>query len=228
MGHRAFDRGPHLLGVFPQITGSEFALACLPLALALGELFGGKLHVERTLHRIDLDDVAVADEADRAAGCRFRSHMADAEAAGRTGETSVGDQRNFFTGALAVERGRRRKHFAHAGAATRSFVADHQHFALFVLAMLDCIEAGLLAVEAARRAAELQRLHAGDFHDRAIGCEITLEPNHAAGRQQRFVGRMNDVLIRIPFHVFQIFGDRAAGDCQAIAVQEPVVEQSLH
>src|SRR4249919_415388 len=218
MGDRAVDGGAHLLRVFPQVTGAVFALARLPLALAFRKLVGGKLHVERSLHRIDLDDVAVADEPDRAADRGFRSDMADAEAARRAGETSVGDERDFFAGALAVERGRCRQHLAHAGAAARSLITDDENVAVFVLAMLHRIEAGLFAVEAARRSAELQRLHAGNLHDRAFGCEITFEADDATGRQQRLVGGTHDVLVRIPFHVLHVLGDRAAGDRQAIAV----------
>src|SRR5690348_4262768 len=57
MRHRAVDGGSHLLRVFPQIARAEFALARLPLALALGEFVGGKLDVERAFHGVDLDDV---------------------------------------------------------------------------------------------------------------------------------------------------------------------------
>jgi hypothetical protein len=64
MGDRTIDGGPHLLGVFPQVTGSVFALARLPLALALRQLVCRKLDVEGPLYGIDLDDVAVADEPD--------------------------------------------------------------------------------------------------------------------------------------------------------------------
>src|SRR6185437_10480985 len=133
MRHRAVDGGADLLRVFPQITGAEFALARPPRVLALGKFVGGKLHIERALHRVDLDDVAVADQSDRPADRRFRPDMADAEPARGTGETSVGDERYFFAGALAVERGRRREHFAHAGAAARPFVADDQNVAVLVL-----------------------------------------------------------------------------------------------
>src|SRR4029079_9277793 len=188
MGDRAVHGGPHLLRVFPQITRAVIVLALLPLTLAFRKFLSGQLHVGRSLHGVDLDDVAVADQPDRAADRRLRSDMADAEAARRAGEPSVGDERDFFAGALAVERGRRRKHLAHAGAAARSLVTDDENIALFVLAVLHRIEAGLFAVEAARRPAELQRLHAGDLHDRAFGSEITFESDHAAGRQQRLVG----------------------------------------
>src|SRR6185295_10610997 len=228
MRDRAIDGRPHLLGVFPQITGSEFALARLPLALAFGEFVGGKLDVERALYRVNLDDVAIADQTDRTADRRLRPDMADAEPAGCARETTVGDQCDFFAGALAIKRGRRREHLAHAGAAARPLVADYQNVAVFVFTMLDRIEAGFLAVEAARRAAELQRLHAGDLHDRAFGREITFEPDHAAGRQQRFIGGTHDVLVGIPFHVLHILGDRAAGYRQTVAVQVAVIEKCFH
>ena len=63
---------------------------------------------------------------------------------------------------------------------------------------------------------------------RAFGREIALQADDAAGREQRLVGRMHHVLVRVPFHVLQILGDGAAGDGHAIAVQEAVVEQRLH
>src|SRR4029079_17116057 len=159
MRHRTVDGGTHLLGVLPQIAGAVIVLARLPLRLALGEFLGGAFHVERTLHRIDLDDVAVADQPDRAADRRLRPDMADAEPARGAREASIGDQRDFFARALAVKRGRGREHFAHAGTAARPLVADHQNIAFFVFAVLHRIEAGLFAVEATRRAAELERLH---------------------------------------------------------------------
>jgi hypothetical protein len=66
---------------------------------------------------VDLDDVAVLQQRDRAADRRLRPDMADAEAAGRAGEAAVGDQRDLAAHALAVERRRGRQHLAHAGAA---------------------------------------------------------------------------------------------------------------
>src|SRR4029078_1263571 len=124
MRHRAVDGGTHLLGVLPQIDGAIVVLARLPLRLARGAIPGGEFHVERTLHRIDLDDVAVADQADRAADRRLRPDMAHAETARGAREASLRDHRDFFSRALSVKRGRGREHFAHAGTAARPFVAD--------------------------------------------------------------------------------------------------------
>src|ERR1035437_9655601 len=229
MGDRAFDGRPYLLGVFPQITGAEFGLTRLPLALALGQFVGRKLDVQGAFLGIELDDVAVAQQRNRPAQCRFRSDMADAEAAGGAGEAAVGDQRDLIALTLAIERSRGREHLAHAGTTTRALIADHQHIAVLIFLVLDRVEAGFLAVEAARRAGEPERRrHAGHFHDGAFRREIALHADHAAGRQQRLVGRRHHVLIRVPFHVFHVLGNRAAGDRQAIAMHEAVIEQRFH
>ena len=70
MGDRAAARWPDLLGVFPQIPGSEFFAARLPRAGALRELGVAQLDVERPLDRVDFDDVAITQQADGAADRR--------------------------------------------------------------------------------------------------------------------------------------------------------------
>src|SRR5450631_905732 len=152
LGDRAFDGGADLLGVFPQITGASAVLAWLPILLARRELRVGKLDVERAGNRIDLYDIAILDQSDRPANRSFRSNMADAESARGAGETAVCDQRNLLALALAVKRGRGRKHFAHAGAAFRPLITDHQHVAGLVSSFPHRFEASFLAVEATRRA----------------------------------------------------------------------------
>src|SRR5829696_5868614 len=101
--------------------------------------------------------------------------MADAETAGCTREATVGDQSDFITHALAVERCRGRKHFPHPGPAAGSIVADDQHVALFIGFALDGLETGLLAVEAARRSGKFQPMHPGDLYDRPFGSEIAFQ-----------------------------------------------------
>src|SRR5262249_22947921 len=95
MRDRAVDGGTDLLGVFPEIAGGEIGLARLPRLLALGKLGIGKLHVDRTVHSIDGDDVPVLEQRDRSAERRLRTKVTDAEAAACARETSVGDQRNL-------------------------------------------------------------------------------------------------------------------------------------
>ena len=81
-----------------------------------------------------LDDVAVAQQRDRAADRGLGADMADAEAARRAGEPSVGDQRDLAAHALAVERGGGRQHLTHAGAALGTLIANDEHVAFLVLA----------------------------------------------------------------------------------------------
>src|SRR6185312_14630212 len=147
---RAVDGGADLLGVLPQIAGGRVVLARLPGRLALGQFLVGELDVERAGNGVELDDVAVLQEPDRAADRRFRTDMADTEAARRAGEAAVGDERDLLAHALAVERRRGRQHLAHARTAARTLVADDEHVAFLVGAVLDRLEAGFLAVEAAR------------------------------------------------------------------------------
>src|ERR1700682_128514 len=183
VGHRAVARRSHLLGVFPQIARCVFFGARLPGFGAGSKLGVAELDVERALLGIELDDVAVANEPDRAAHGGLGAHMADAKAAGSAGETAVGDQRDLAAHALTVERSGGRQHFTHARAAFRTLVTDDQHVAFPVRPVLDGFEASFLAVEAARRPAETQACHAGNLNDGAVGREITFETNDAAGRR---------------------------------------------
>src|SRR5258705_9037368 len=112
-------------------------LARLPFGSALSQLRIGQLYVKCPDVGVDLDDVAVAQQRDRAADRRFRPDMADAEAARRAGEAAVGDQRDLAAGALAIERRRGRQHLAHAGPAARPLVADDEDVALLVLPLVD-------------------------------------------------------------------------------------------
>src|SRR3984893_8671056 len=185
MGDGAIERRSDLLGVLPQITRGELFLPRLPILAPPLQLLCGELHIQRAFFRVDLDDVAIAQQRDRPADRGLRADVADAEPERRAGETAVGDERDLAASALPVERGGRRKHLAHARAAARSLVTDHQHVAFAVVAARNGSEARLFAVEAARRAGELQVLHAGDLHDRALGREVALEPDDTAGGRER-------------------------------------------
>src|SRR3569832_2694080 len=108
MRDRSVTRIADLLGVFPQRARTEMGFARLPGGLALGELFGADIAVDRALIRVDGDDVTVAQQADRTADRRFRPDMADAEAARGAGEAAVGDARGRGARARAGRRRRRR------------------------------------------------------------------------------------------------------------------------
>jgi hypothetical protein len=75
-------------------------LARLPFGLTLSELRVGQLYVKCPDIGVDLDDIAVPQQRDRAANRGFRSDMADAEPAGGAGEPAVGDQGDLAAHAL--------------------------------------------------------------------------------------------------------------------------------
>src|SRR5262245_24524792 len=228
MGHGALPGRPHLLGVFPQITRRESGPARLPRFGARLELSLAELDVEGALHGIDGDDVAVAQQRDRPADGGFRADMADAEAAGRSGEAPVGDQRDLAAHALTVEGRGGRQHFSHPGATFRPLVADHEHVAFPVLLLLDSLEARFLPVKAACRAGKFQVRHPGNLNDRTLRREVATQPDDAAGGGQRLVGGMDHVLALVPLHLFEVLGDRTPSDGQALAMQIAMVEERPH
>ena len=58
-----------------------------------------------------------------------RVHMADDKAVAAAGKAAVGNQRHLVAQALAHDGAGRTQHFAHAGPALRTFVAQHQDVA---------------------------------------------------------------------------------------------------
>src|ERR1043166_5501956 len=124
MGDGTVERRPDLLGVLPQITRGELSLPRLPILAPPLQLLCGELHIQRAFFGIDLDEAAVAREADRPAHRGLRADVPDAEAARGTGEAPVGDERDLSVRALPVEGRRGRQHLAHAGAAARPLVSD--------------------------------------------------------------------------------------------------------
>ena len=55
-----------------------------------------------------------------------------------------------------------------------------------------------------------------------------MRPDDPARRRDRRIGRTHHILLVVPRDLGQILGDRAAGDGEAIAVKEAVVEKGLH
>src|SRR5262245_13536605 len=228
MRHGARHRRTHLLGVLPQVTRSELFFRRLPLRLAADQLLVRQVYRYRAGFGVEGDDVAILQEPDRAADRCLGPDVADAEATCGAGEASVGDQRHLRSHALAVQGGGGRQHLAHAGTPSGSLVADDEDVALTIGAVLHRRKRVFLAVEAARGPAELEVFESGNLHDRTFRREVALEADDSAGRRHRLVGRMDDVLVGIPFHAAHVLGDRAPGDRHAIAVQIAVIEQGFH
>src|SRR5581483_1900753 len=83
MGHGTVERRADLLGVFPEAAGGIMVVLRLPIFLTLGKFRVRKLHFDGSGVGVDLDDVAIADECDRAADSGLRTDMANAEPPGR-------------------------------------------------------------------------------------------------------------------------------------------------
>ena len=167
-----------------------------PVGEPARELVRRDLEVERPASRRRARSVAVADGRDRAAARRLRRDVADHQAVRRAREAAVGDQRDLVAEPLADERGGDVQHLAHAGAAGRALVADHDHVARLDRARLDGREARLLGVEDARRAAVEQPLVPGELDHAALGRERAAQDREPAGRLDRRLPRHDDVLAR--------------------------------
>src|SRR5690349_16597046 len=115
---------PNLLGIFPERARRMVSLARAPFGFAFRELSVAQFYVKGSDDCVDLDDIAVLQQADRSAHSRLRPDMADAEAAGGAGEPAVGDECDLTAGALPGQRSRGREHFPHSGTAARALIAD--------------------------------------------------------------------------------------------------------
>src|ERR1700753_159702 len=172
MGDGTIYRGPDLLGVLPECTRCMVGRAGLPFGLTFGQLRVGQLYVKCAFHGVDLDDVTILQQPDRATDRCFRPDMADAEAAGSTGGPPVRDESDRAPQALPGQCRRGGQHFAHAGTAARPFIANHNDLALFVGLLLNRLEGVLFPIETTGRTGKFQTRHTRDLHDRAFRREI--------------------------------------------------------
>src|SRR6185312_17097325 len=95
MGHGALLGVADRLRVFPQRARLVVVAARLPRLAARRQLGVAELDGDGPGLGVDRDDVAVAQQADRAADRRLGPDMADAESARRAGEAAVGDERHL-------------------------------------------------------------------------------------------------------------------------------------
>src|SRR5579862_4053507 len=91
MGYGPSHCRPNLLGIFPERARRVIGLARAPFGFAFRELCVAQFYVKSSDDGVDLDDVAVLQQADGPAHSCFRPDMANAKAAGGAGEPAVGD-----------------------------------------------------------------------------------------------------------------------------------------
>src|SRR5690348_14970069 len=185
MGHSTVLGIAHGLGITPDRARLVIMLARLPGFAPRFHFLVADINADHAFFRVDGDHVAILDQTNGPADCRFRPDMADAEAAGGAGEAAIGDERDLVAHALAIDRRGRRQHLAHAGAAAWALIADDQNLARLVFALAHGLERIFLAVEAMRRAGKFESLHPGDLHDRTLRSKVTLKTDHATGFRKR-------------------------------------------
>src|SRR5688572_1486268 len=96
MSNRALVGRPDQVGVLAQRAALVGISRGLPILLALRELGFADFQVERAGRRVDRNDVAVLEQADRAADGRFRADVTDAESTRAAREATVGDERDLL------------------------------------------------------------------------------------------------------------------------------------
>src|SRR6266508_5682324 len=217
----AITRVGHHLRVARQPAALVFGRRVLPAGLACRKLFVRYIDAELACAQVDIDDIAIADEADRAALGRLGRDMADAQATRAATKAPVGDQR--CGGAQlgdALDHTGQRQHLAHARAAARAFVAYDNHVAVLYLAVHDRVGGGLLAVEHACRAAEghLVLVDRADLDDRAFGRQVAEQRAQRAALRVR-VRHRPDALVAAALGVRQVFAHSLAGHGHCVELQ---------
>ena len=115
--------------------------------------------MQQPLRHINRDHVAFLQQGDWSADGRFGRRVADHQAARAAAETPVCDQPDIAAQPLTVERRRDLQHFAHAGSADRTLVADDEHIAFDDLPVRDRFKGILLGIEDARRTGQRGRVY---------------------------------------------------------------------
>ena len=170
------------------------------------------------------------DERDRAAVDRLGRDVADAEAVGAAGEPAVGDERGVAAAAGALHRAGDGEHLAHARAALRALVADDDDVAGLDLAGEDRLHRRRLAVEHPGRCPRsASKSMPATFTTAPFGAS---EPRRTAMPPTAWIGsrqRVHDLAVgRRRVEGGEVLGHRLAGDGEAVAVEQPGVEQLLH
>ena len=155
--------------------------------------------------------------------------MADGCAAGRTGETAVGDERNRGIQLHAGQRRGRVEHLAHARTALRAFVADDNNITRHDLAVVNGGNCVFLAVEHACRTFVHHhfRCNCRTLDNTAVLCDVAPQNSDAAGLRIRILERTNDLGVLVD-NALEVLADRLAGAGDERQVEEITLGQLLH
>ena len=155
--------------------------------------------------------------------------MADAGAAGRSGETPVGKQRDFLIQAHAGQYGSGIQHFTEAGAAFRAFVTDNDNVAGIDFLGADSFNCFFFRVKYPGRAGVYQHFfrHGAGFNDGAVGGQVAFQDSDAAGSAVGLFAAV-DYIRTADFRVFDQRTDGLPGNGLAGFDDEPLLCQFMH
>jgi len=216
-------------GVFGQHTPGVARLGGFPGGFAFLYFGGGDFQRQEAFFRVDGDGVAIFDKGDRPAHVGLGGDVANDKAVAAAGEPAVSNEGDVLAQALAHDGGGGGEHFAHAGTAAGSLVADDDDITFDNGAIEDGGHGEFLGVEDAGAAGELQTFLAGDFGHGPLDGQVAAQNDEVAVLFNGLVQRPDDGLMRgVGGHIGQRIGNGFAGDGEGIAMQEAGVEEGFH
>ena len=225
----ALCSGGDQLRVSREVTGGDFRLSGLPLGSALGKLVVGNHQGDRVVRDVDFDHVALLDQSDRTADRRFGRDVTDGCTSCRAGKTSVGNQRDGAAETSAHDSGGGVEHFAHAGAALGTFIADDNNVAFDDIAAVDGSHCVLLAVIDLRGSGVLEHFgsNRGALDDAAVGSKVAAENGNAARGAVGIVDGTDDFGVLVD-NTCDVLGNCLAGAGDEVGVEQTELVDLVH
>jgi hypothetical protein len=168
----------------------------LPVGQPGLDFFGGQVNFQDVVWRVKGDYIAVAKGRDRAANLGFRGDMPNHQAMSTAREASVGNQGDILAQTLPNQGSGYGQHFAHTRAAFRPFIANYHHVSGYNFILHDCVKGGFLTIKDFSRAGMDDFCQTGDFADSAFRGQVAAQDYQRAGREERVIEPVDDLLVR--------------------------------
>src|SRR5262249_45886651 len=163
----------------------------------------------------------VVQGGNRTATGSFGRDVPDHQPAGSAAETAVGEKRHGIAKPRTNQRRSNGQHFAHAGPAAWTFIADDHHSPCLDMALLHSGECSFLVVENTSRAAEGVVVVTGYLNYAAFWGEIALKNDQPASRFEWVFRTADYFLFRGFFGRVRFLADGFSRDGQCFRLQQP-------
>ena len=177
------------------------------------DLFIRESDAQSVVVHVNIDDVAIFQQANHAPLGRFGRDMSDTRSPRRTGKSSVGDQGHFLAQSHSRDQGGGGEHLLHTGTASGPFITDYDDISCFHFSAGDADDRLLLGVEAHGRAAEGSHIGIDtcSLDDRTLCREIAVENRKSAHFGVGIVDRVDDIFV-FDFGIRDTLSDRLSLD----------------